>query len=212
MAAIRTDLSTGRRIYVQTAYGEPAVGKLKSLGAKWDPECKCWWLGAAKRAALEELLVSADQAEDIAKDQGLPPEKEDPHQVRLAGKATYKGRTYYVRWVGETKRGHSARLVTLDQSLDFWAACARPGQPAGPEECQIVKIYQPREEWDGRRYSGQTRKVYTTLGSICDFIAKEDRNRKAGGEVCGECGKSGQLVRDLEDGILKHRHCCDIEP
>lgn len=35
------------------------------------------------------------------------------------------------------------------------------------------------------------------------------RSRSA---VCGECGKGGRLVRDLEDGCLKHYQCCDIPP
>lgn len=51
---------------------------------------------------------------------------QDPAKIKLVGKALYKGRTYYVRYVGETKKGYSARLVTLDQSLDFWAKCAQP--------------------------------------------------------------------------------------
>ena len=29
---------------------------------------------------------------------------------------------------------------------------------------------------------------------------------------CQECGGLGRLVRDLEDGAMKHRACCDIEP
>lgn len=30
--------------------------------------------------------------------------------------------------------------------------------------------------------------------------------------VCAECGRGGYLVADLEDGMWKHRQCCDIEP
>ena len=33
-----------------------------------------------------------------------------------------------------------------------------------------------------------------------------------GGHVCAECGRPGYLVADLEDGLMKHRQCCDIEP
>ena len=33
-----------------------------------------------------------------------------------------------------------------------------------------------------------------------------------GSRRCDECGRPGYLVRDLEDGGLKHRRCCDIEP
>ncbi len=32
------------------------------------------------------------------------------------------------------------------------------------------------------------------------------------GRACAECGKSGALVADLEDGLFKHYRCCDIPP
>ena len=32
------------------------------------------------------------------------------------------------------------------------------------------------------------------------------------GGRCAECGRKGVLVRDLEDGLLKHINCCDIPP
>jgi hypothetical protein len=67
-----------------------------------------------------------------------------------------------------------------------------------------TKTYAPRE------YRG--RMEYTTLGGIARFVARERRNRDAGGAVCAECGKSGPLVRDLEDGQMKHERCCDIAP
>lgn len=27
---------------------------------------------------------------------------------------------------------------------------------------------------------------------------------------CAECGRGGSLVRDLEDGLMKHYGCCDM--
>jgi hypothetical protein len=201
MAHMRTDLSTGRRIYVKTAFGEPIVEKLKDLGAKWDGEVKCWWLGKAKKDAVEELLVSADREKDEGG--GEAPAKQDPHTIRLTGKGRYKGRIYYAGSM--TKDGQKVRLLTLPDAkgefLDFWASCS---------EVEEVKRYEPRQVWDGRRYSGKTKTVYTTLGGIAEFSAREKSNKAAGMGVCSGCGKTGDLVSDLEDGLMKHRHCCDM--
>ncbi len=30
------------------------------------------------------------------------------------------------------------------------------------------------------------------------------------GETCACCGRGGQLIEDLEDGMMKHYGCCDI--
>lgn len=48
---------------------------------------------------------------------------------------------------------------------------------------------------------------------LCSIKKKaKSVNRSASGQVCAECGRSGRLVRDLEDGMLKHYNCCDIPP
>lgn len=201
----------GRRIYVETRYGEPVVERLKDLGAHWDRDRRAWWLGAGKAGAVEALLA------ETAATAPAGPVKDDPAAVRLVGKARYKGRTYYVRWAGITKRGgYAMRLVTLDQALDFWADGLDPaallsdvtGARARQEQAEkdglavLVKTYPARE------YRGRTE--YTTLASIQRFIERERANRAAGGAVCAACGTSGDLVEDLEDGMMKHRGCCDI--
>ena len=43
-------------------------------------------------------------------------------------------------------------------------------------------------------------------------IGSSNTGKSRGGAVCAECGKGGALVADLEDGMMKHRRCCDIEP
>lgn len=40
----------------------------------------------------------------------------------------------------------------------------------------------------------------------------ESAPRPRSGAVCGECGRPGRLVADLEDGGMKHLNCCDIPP
>lgn len=204
MASIRTDLSTARRVYVQTAYGEPIVARLKRLGAHWDAAVKCWWLGAAKKEEVQALLVDADQRVES----GAEPAQaaEDLSKARVYAQVEYQGRRYYV--IAEQKGSDGlpvrARLTTLDGLQPFWVDCAA---------CQLVRTYEGREVWDGRRYSGRTEIRYQTIGSLRDFRDQQQRARASGEPVCAGCGKAGgELVTDLEDGCLKHRSCCDIEP
>lgn len=197
MATIRTDLSDARRVYVQTAYGEPIVARLKALGAHWDAEARAWWIGAAKRSEVEALLAATPAPAADA-----PRAKQDPADIRLTGKGVYKGRTYYLG--AQTRDGQRVRCLTLPDAkgdyLDFWANAS---------EVQVVKTYRPREH----TYRGRTSTSYTTLGGIADFIRGERAARERGEPVCAACGKHGDdLVRDLEDGMLKHPRCCDIEP
>lgn len=200
MAALALDLCTGARIYVRTAYGEPVVPALKALGAHWDAEKKCWWIGAAKRAKVEELLVGADKAQDEAPATG--PVKEDVSACRAYAQVEYKGRRYYV--IAETKDLTRCRLTTLDGLAPFWADCA---------DCNLVRRYEGRERWDGRRYSNRTITVYQTIGGLREFRDQQKQAKANGEPVCGECGKAGEeMVEDMEDGCLKHRACCDMPP
>jgi hypothetical protein len=202
VAMIRSDISTSARVYVQTAYGEPIVAALKDLGAHWDPQARCWWVGKSKRKAVEELLVSADQVEDTARERGEstpPPAKQDPDSIRLQARVRYKGRVYYQ--AARTRDGAKVRLVSLPDTqgdyLDFWAAIA---------EVELLKEYHPREQKHYGRPTG--RYDYTTLGSIARFI--REQKDPDNGPICSECGKRGADTIDLEDGCLKHERCCDI--
>ena len=192
----------GARVYVRTAYGEPAVQALKQLGAHWDRERRLWWVGKAKLAQVQECLVGADRAQDESaargEDSATYP-RESPDDIRLTGKGEYKGRSYYIG--STTKDGTRCRLLTLPDAeghyLDFWADI---------NQVTIVKRYQSREVWDGRRYSNRTRTQYTTLGSIARFVAQQkDPATRRGrctecdaygpcGEPCSECGGEGSYV------------------
>jgi hypothetical protein len=167
-------------------------GRLEALGGHWDGDRRAWWVGAAKASEAEALVARLAAVPWPAP--GAPRPAEDPDSIRLTGKGRYKGRVYYAGAI--TRDGTRVRLLTLPDAsgkyLDFWVPCSE------------VKRYQPRE------YRGRIE--YTTLGSIARFLAREQRARPAGEPVCAECGKSGELVADLEDGQLEHRRCCDIEP
>lgn len=171
MAQIREDLSTGRRVYIETAYREPIVDALKRLGAHWDRDARCWWVGSGKRYDVEKLLAEAAAAPPAA------PVAEKPEDVRLVGKVSYNGRTYYARAISQDNT--KVRLTTLDQQLDFWATLG-----AGEGQAQFTKHYAPRE------YRGRTE--YTTLGSIQRFIARQKDPARAQG-TCTECGGWGRM-------------------
>lgn len=173
----------GTRIYV-TGNTFAIKSELKAAGCHWDADRKQWWIGAAKADAIAAIVGRLD---------GQEAPKEDLADKRVYAKVAYKGRQYYV--IGES--GDRCRLTVLDASIDFWAS---------KSDCDLVKEYQGREQWDGRRYSGRTVTVYTTLGSLRRFIEQRKRDEKAlaSGDIPdGWC-------RDLEDGAIKPRHECDM--
>jgi len=132
---------------------------------------------------VADKLAEAGDTKGAANVRAGKPAQEDPHSIRLTGKGRYKGREYYAGAV--TRDGTRVRLLTLPDAegkyLDFWAPC--------PEVTQ-TKTYTPREQWDGRRYSGRTVTVYTTLGSVADFITRQKNPDTARGQ-CVECGAWG---------------------
>jgi hypothetical protein len=179
----------GRRYYI---LGDTYAIKdrLRNAGCKWDPDRRAWWTG---KEAVANEFAGAEPAKPAEK----PPAGDD---TKLVGKARYKGRIYYIAWMGRTAKGtDAARLVTMDGKLDFWKDLT---------EIEVVKHYRPLE----RTFRGHTHTEHMTLGKIRRFVEGERENREAGGDVCAECGRSGELVADLEDGMLKHRRCRDIEP
>jgi len=125
----------GRRVYIQARYGDPCIPQLKLLGAHWDPGTKRWWIGSGKKAQVEACIASSA---------GKPNAVDEAREVTVSGKAAYKGRNYYVRWIGECKGGeYKARLCTLDGKLDFWVPAARPfsGDAAAADVARVTKAY-----------------------------------------------------------------------
>lgn len=173
----------GQRIYV--AGNTYAVkDRLKQAGCHWDGDRKQWWIGAAKASQIESIVGSLD---------GAPAPKEDLGDRRVYAQVEYKGRKYYV--IGES--GDRRRLTVLDASIDFWAE---------KSACKLVKEYQPRQVWDGRRYSGKTVMQYQTLGGLRRFI---ERSRAADREIANGEIPDGYAV-DLEDGGVKRISECDM--
>lgn len=169
----------------------PIKDQIKAMGGHWDGDRRAWWVGVAKNdeaTSLVERLGTANTATATAERPKVD------RNSRVVAKAEYKGRKYYVLWMGTCKSGErKARLTVLDGSIDFWADLSA---------CNILKEYSPRE------YRGRTE--YTTLGSISRFIENQKESRRNGEEQCASCGKYGSLHHDLEDGLMKCYGCCDI--
>lgn len=198
MASIRADISTKTRVYVQTRYGEPAVAELKQLGAHWDPEQKCWWVGSAKRKAVEDLLIATDQSQDRDKDEGRPekpPAQIDPHKVKIYAKVEYQSCTYFL--AATSRDDKKVKLVAMPDDkgkyIEFWA---------DKDQVKTLKEYKARERWDGRRYSGKTVLVQMTLGELKDFITQQKNPDTRRGQCteCGAWGPSGQACSECCEG------------
>jgi len=172
----------GARVYV-TGNTYAVKDALKSAGCHWDGDRRQWWIGKAKLSRITDIVGELASA---------PAAKEDIGARRVYARVEYQGRSYYV--IGESQ--DRCRLTVLDGSMEFWADKA---------ECKLLKEYPGRQVWDGRRGNGTVTR-YTTLGSLRDFISqrKSDEKSVAAGEI-----PDGWCV-DLEDGMVKPRHECDM--
>lgn len=187
----------GQRVYL---LGDtyPVKDRIKAVGGTWDGGRRAWWFGAAKAAEAEALAKELNGGPTAAKSA-----KQNPSEIRLTGKGEYKGRAYYLGTHSDD--GTRVRCLTLPDDngnyLDFWADVSA---------VRVVRIYDIHFSGRyGKRYLSAN---HPTLGGVADFVRRRRKNRTAGGGVCAECGKGGELVQDLEDGSMKHRSCCDIEP
>ncbi len=195
MAKLRPDLSGGRRFYVETIVGDPLKDKLKSLGFHYDREAHdrgqkgLWWIGKnGKVEATVQAFIDQDRAFDQALATGAPdptaPLPEDVSKCRVYAAVTYQGRRWYVIAEQKNDAGEPVRcrLVTLDEGGPVkWADCA---------DCELVRTYEGRRRWDGRRYSSRTVMEYPTIGSLRRFRDQQKNPDTRRGQ-CTECGSWG---------------------
>lgn len=133
MISIQTE---GRRTYI-TGDTYPVRDRIRAIGAKWDATRKAWWTG--KRAEAETLVAELNEtapapaAEERSSDASNAPR--DGLDSVVAGRAEYKGKTYYVagridrgrtHWDDEvapvtTRDGAKVLLYFRDGSRQFWA-------------------------------------------------------------------------------------------
>src|SRR5690606_32068869 len=123
--------SEGRRHYL-VGNTFPIKDSIRSAGCKWDGVRKAWWTGKLETA--EQLLASlkASPAEGSSETKKDAPGEE----AIVAGRAKYKGKTYYLagrevrgRTVYDTtvdavtsRDGSKRLLISRDGSLQFWAS------------------------------------------------------------------------------------------
>jgi hypothetical protein len=212
MAGIRIERKGQRVYFVGDTYA--VRGDVKQLGGHWDADRRAWWVGAKKLAEAEALvarLQGAPASPEAAALAGLAPDtpagvvadklaeegKPAPRaqrpagEVRLTGKGTYQGRIYYLG--SSTRDGARVLLLGLPKAdgsyFERWAPAA---------EVTVTKTYQPREVWDGRRYSGRTVTKHQTLGGIADFLRRQQDPNQARGQ-CSECGSWGPRGEPCRD-------------
>lgn len=139
-----------RRLYFKNA-PFAVKDRLKSFGASWDAEQRAWYVGLQKKSQAEQFVQELQSA----------PEEETlgEAEVRIVGRATYQGQSYYVLWHGEREGEPIARLSTRDGKRLFWAKGS---------ELSIDKLYRKP----------------TSISALKAFVERKAREAKTG--VC-EC-------------------------
>jgi hypothetical protein len=158
--------SVGRRHYFRgNTY--PVKDALRNAGAHWDGETKAWWIG--KRDVAEQLVAKCCEvasATTATTTTTIPePSAERPAPGKdavVGGKATYKGRTYYVggrvvrgrtHWDDRveavtTRAGAKMLLIFRDGSKSLWAPCGEVQIVKSYERaCTIAKLERRAEDW-----------------------------------------------------------------
>lgn len=194
----------GRRHYLRGAPYD-ARGELKDAGCKWDPEERAWWTSKADTAQrLIAHLASARRPQPMDD----PPERKAPgERATVAGRAKYKGRTYYVagrvergrtQWDDRvspitTRDGAKVLLYFRDGSKEFWAPLAKltsdriiVGQPLPLSEgAEIVSTYQKPK----------------TIGGLLAFQRRIRENGGTHPDACPHCGSLSCSTAYGRDGL-----------
>jgi len=179
MAKISTEK---RRLYIETAYGEPCVEALKDIGARWDADRRAWWVGVGKRERVEEILsqvgASDVEAGRLAKD-----------RENILGRATFGGHSYYVVGRGTNERGDWVRLMFRDGSKSFFKSLA---------DVEVTKIYQRPTTLERLREFAEQMRVERELEAdpTAPYV-----------ESCDECGASYKTEGNVWDEGMSCRRC-----
>ena len=154
--------------------------RIKNAGGHWDGDKRAWWVSSAEKALeLAGHPSASGGGGESAPAGGVGLGDGD----RVAGKATYKGKSYLLVWEGTTSRGQAAKLAFSDGSKVFWA---------NGGEYQVTKHYEVQRD----RRSG--RDEYMTFGVLKRLREKYKRARAQGNDdgiangqryECPECGE-----------------------
>lgn len=179
---------TGRRYYLRgLPYDQRAVAK--SRGAKWDPAERCWWTGKADVA--DAILAAASNGN------GSMTREAPGLDATVAGRAKYKGRTYYIagrvtHWDDgvdaiTTRDGAKMLLYFRDGSSSFWAA---------RDAVQIVKSYNRPQTIGGlRRFVEELKEMRDSGSGACPACShKPDYYGSGDYDDCRVCGRTYREV------------------
>jgi hypothetical protein len=181
--------SEGRRHYV-VGDTYPVREALRGAGLKWDPQAKAWWSGKREtaEAAISSVHGAGGNGNGGTAPQAERTDREAPGEDAIvAGRAEYKGRTYYL--AGREQRGRSRHDDTVspvtsrdgsrmllyfrDGSSQFWAAA---------EAVEVTKTYRRSQTIAGlREYAEQAKQ--TRAQGYEDGIPDGRRYE------CDECGE-----------------------
>lgn len=80
----------------------------------------------------------------------------------------------------------------------------------GPGVCDFATVTATRS--DGTAQQVDLGKVNGTIKGLPCAYPRETQTADSDGrrDLCAECGEPGYLIRDEEDGLRKHKRCCDI--
>lgn len=178
MQEIRIE-TVGRRHYLAgDTYA--ARSAIKDAGGHWDSDRRAWWFG--KREAAEVVL--ADLGNAVARpatDRGA--ERTDGKSTVVAGKATYKGKIYYVagrvirgrtHWDDrvaaiESRDGARVMLVMRD-GKSFWADAAA---------VDLTKRYEKPQTLEGLRHFAEGMRNGTV--PVCSYCGSPSCDGARGG-------------------------------
>lgn len=190
----------GRRHYI---VGDTYAvrSEIKSAGAHWDADRRAWWLGDQKKAeALVASLASACAT-------GEKKDEAPGLDATVAGRAQYKGKTYYI--AGRTYRdrydgyrssvsavtsrdGTRVLLYARDGSFQFWAEVDAIEQTATYQRPRTIRSI--------REYAEQAKRAQETGEcATCErnFAAGRWAPYRGSGdyETCHMCGSTVQILR-----------------
>ena len=190
----------GRRFYLRgNTY--PLKDQLRGAGCKWDPDTKCWYTGKRElaeqcaqgiiptpvassdpsTASLESMQNADDWTSAAAATTTAPGD-----DAIVAGRATYKGQTYYIAGRVDrgpthyddhvqavtTRDGAKTLLYSRDGKLKFWAV---------RELVSVTKSYdRPQTIGKMRRFAEKAKEARAQ--GYADGIAEGQRYE------CSECG------------------------
>lgn len=151
----------GRRFYLD---GAPYAARttLRDAGCNWDPDAKAWWTGKADLAdALAQQLRNAD-AGGSDDDRSDVTETVSPADPVLNGRATYRGKSYYLVAEGHSRKDgrRYAKLCSRDGKLVFWVKDF--------DQFAVTARYQQPKSLDGlRRFAAEAKARKDQHGCGC---------------------------------------------